>query len=428
MTTIETLYRIFLQYPSVQTDSRKIKQGDLFFALKGPHFNGNAYAEQAIRDGAAYAVIDEAEFAIHEKMILVDDVLNALQQLAKHYRLQFDIPFIGITGSNGKTTTKELIYAVLSAKYKTYATEGNLNNHIGVPLTLLHIRPDAEMAIIEMGANHQGEIAAYCQIALPGFGLITNCGKAHLEGFGSLEGVRKAKGELYDFIRETDGVIFRNSDLTYLEDMAQGIAMQVTYGTSDARIIGKSVGEGPLLKAAILNAGMEVQIQSRLAGAFNLPNILAAVAVGHYFHIDIDTIKAAIEQYTPSNSRSQWLQRGDNEVILDAYNANPTSMKLALENLAGIHHGNKWLLLGGMKEMGEASVAEHQALIGQAQKSDLKQVLLCGPEWELTRHPYLWFPDSEALKTYLIENPVHRALILIKGSRGSKMERTLEAL
>lgn len=428
MTATETLYHIFRQHPSVQTDSRKVKQGDLFFALKGPRFNGNAYAEQAIKDGAAYAVVDEADFAKHEKMILVDDVLIALQQLAKHHRLQFNIPFIAITGSNGKTTTKELIYAVLSAKYRTYATEGNLNNHIGIPLTLLRIRPDAEMAIIEMGANHLQEIAAYCQIALPQFGIITNCGKAHLEGFGSLEGVRKAKGELYDFIRKTDGVIFRNSNLDYLEDMAQNISIQMTYGTSNAGIIGKSVGEGPLLKAAILSAGMEVQIQSRLVGEFNLSNILAAVAVGHYFDMDIDTIKSAIEQYTPSNSRSQWLQRGDNEIILDAYNANPSSMKLAIENLAAMHHENKWLLLGAMKEMGDASNAEHQALVDLAQKSGFKQVLLCGPEFEHTQHPYRWFPESETLKDYLIKNPVHQALILIKGSRGLKMERVLEAL
>ncbi len=232
-----------------------------------------------------------------------------------------------MTGSNGKTTTKELLIAVLSARYKTYATEGNLNNHIGVPLTLLRIKADAEFAIIEMGANHIGEIAAYCRVAAPDYGLITNCGKAHLEGFGSLEGVRKAKGELYDYLREFSGSIFRNADLGYLSDMARGIEEQITYGTSNAEIIGRATGNGILLQVTLLTAGLETQIQTQLVGDYNLANVLAAVAVGEYFDVDIDTIKKALEAYVPSNSRSQWLEKGTNKIILDAYNANPSSMK-----------------------------------------------------------------------------------------------------
>lgn len=425
--SIQQLYDLYLQYPSVQTDSRKIKQGDIFFALKGDNFNGNAFAATALEQGAAYAVIDEAAYATDDRCLLVTDVLTTLQQLAHHHRLQLDIPVIGVTGSNGKTTTKELLIAVLSAKYKTYATEGNLNNHIGVPLTLLKIKPDAEMAIIEMGANHIGEIASYCRIANPDYGLITNCGKAHLEGFGSIEGVRKAKGELYDHLRQFEGTVFRNADLDYLYTMAHDIAQQVTYGTANAQIIGRATGDGPLLQTVILSSGLEVQIQTQLVGNYNLPNVLAAVAVGHYFHIDIDTIKKALEQYQPSNSRSQWLEKGDNKIILDAYNANPSSMKLAVENLAAIPATDKWLLLGAMKEMGAESAAEHQALVTLVEQHGFKNVILTGPEFAETSHPYLWFADSAGARDYLKQHPVHHATVLIKGSRGSRMEVVLEA-
>lgn len=289
--SIQQLYTLYLQHPSVQTDSRKVQQGDFFFALKGENFNGNAFAALALEQGAAYAVVDEAAYALDERYVLVEDVLTALQQLAHHHRLQLDIPVIGITGSNGKTTTKELMIAVLSARYRTYATEGNLNNHIGVPLTLLKIKPDAEIAIIEMGANHIGEIAAYCKIANPGYGLITNCGKAHLEGFGSLEGVRKAKGELYDHLRQFQGTVFRNADLAYLQEMAHDITEQFTYGTANAQVIGKTIGDTPLLQVVLLTSGLETQIHTQLVGNYNLPNVLAAVAVGHYFGLHIDAIK-----------------------------------------------------------------------------------------------------------------------------------------
>lgn len=425
--TIRELYELYLKHPAVQTDSRKIKAGDIFFALKGDNFNGNAFAAQAIADGAAYAVVDEAAYATGPQYVLVTDVLQTLQQLAAHHRLQLPIPVIAITGSNGKTTTKELLIAVLSAKYKTYATEGNLNNHIGVPLTLLKIKPDAEFAIVEMGASHIGEIASYCRIAAPDYGLITNCGKAHIEGFGSLEGVRKGKGELYDFLREFSGSIFRNADLPYLSDMARGIDEQVTYGTANAEIIGRATGHNLLLQVTILTAGLETQIQTQLVGDYNLANVLAAVAVGEYFDVDIDTIKKAIESYAPSNSRSQWLEKGTNKIILDAYNANPTSMKLAIENIAQLEADNKWLLLGAMKEMGETAAAEHQALVDLLQQLGLKQVILTGAEYEGTRNPYPWFATAQELKDYLLQHPIQNATLLIKGSRGSKMETVLDA-
>jgi len=425
---IPELYNLFLQFPSVQTDSRKIRKGDLFFALKGDNFNGNAFAAKALEDGASYAIVDEAGYAIDDRYILTEDVLTTLQLLAHHHRLQLDIPVIAITGSNGKTTTKELLIAVLSAKYKTYATEGNLNNHIGVPLTLLKIRQDAEIAIIEMGANHIGEIASYCRYTNPTFGLINNVGKAHLEGFGSLEGVKKAKGELYDYIRKFEGTIFRNADLDYLEKMAQGIQNQITYGTSNAQIIGRSVGDETMLKVAVLTSGLEVQINTQLVGGYNLPNVLAAVAVGHYFKVDIDTIKKALEHYTPSNSRSQLMERGSNKIILDAYNANPSSMKLALENMAALPAENKWLLLGAMKEMGDDSVAEHQSLVDLAKQLGFRNVILTGKEFEAVNHDYTLFETSAQVKDYLAEHKIEHATILIKGSRGSRMEVVLEAL
>ncbi len=426
--TTEALYEIFKQYPSVQTDSRKVADGDIFFALKGPNFNGNAYAEQALKQGAAYAVIDDPAYAHIDNTLLTDDVLNALQLLAAHHRNQFDIPFLAITGSNGKTTTKELIFATLHSKFKTQATEGNLNNHIGVPLTLLKLKTDTEMLIIEMGANHQKEIESYCKIAQPNFGLITNCGKAHLEGFGGIEGVRKAKGELYDYLRQYNGAIFRYADFDYLAAMSDGIASQITYGTANAQIIGKAIHEGFFLKVAILTSGLETIITTKLVGDYNLPNVLAAVAVGHHFGMNIDEIKTAIENYTPSNSRSQLIEINTNQIISDAYNANPASMKLALENMAQISSDNKWLMLGAMKEMGADTDFEHQALVNLATQLGFENVLLVGNEFQSIQHHFHWFENSEKAADFVKNNRPQHAVILVKGSRGSKMERILEVL
>ncbi|HTD39573.1 MAG TPA: UDP-N-acetylmuramoyl-tripeptide--D-alanyl-D-alanine ligase, partial [Mucilaginibacter sp.] len=344
---IPELYEIYKKYPSVQTDTRKLREGDIFFALKGPSFNGNEFAQKAIEEGASYAVIDEKKFEIPRKTILADNVLVTLQQLAKYHRQQFPIPFIAITGSNGKTTTKELIHSVLSTTYQTYTTEGNLNNHIGIPLTILKIKNDAEMAVIEMGANHIGEIASYCQIAMPTHGLVTNSGKAHLEGFGSEEGVRKAKGELYDYLRTlTHGYAFVMWDYDYLQEMSKGISGIIKYGTGDgAHIIGKASKNGPLLEVEIIQGLDEKKIKTQLVGEYNLPNVLAAVTIGKFFKVEESKIKLAIESYTPSNSRSQLIEQGTNKIILDAYNANPSSMKLAIENFSKMP-GDKVLILG----------------------------------------------------------------------------------
>ena len=424
---IEDLYKIYLEHPSVQTDTRRIKTGDLFFALKGPNFNGNSFAKQAIDGGAAFAVIDEDAYAIPGKTILVEDSLKALQLLAKHHRQQFTIPFIAITGSNGKTTTKELVHAVLSSTFTTYTTEGNLNNHIGVPLTILKIKPDAQFAIIEMGANHQQEIASYCLVALPTHGLITNCGKAHLEGFGGVEGVKKGKGELYQFLRQYNGGVFVMWDYDYLQDMSKGIETIFKYGTHDADVIGTVWASDPFLEVNFTK-GLHGSLATQLVGGYNLPNILAAVAVGKFFHVPDQKIKAAIESYAPSNSRSQLLQKGSNKIILDAYNANPSSMKLAIENFARTHDGNKILVLGAMAELGQESFQEHQLILDEIQKHQWKNVLLVGGDFKKIKHPYLQFESSLEAGEWLKNNKVHQSYLLVKGSRSMQMEKAVDFL
>jgi len=424
--TIEEIYTIYRQYPSVQTDTRKLKPGDFFFALKGDNFNGNHFARQAIDAGAAYAVIDEKEFGIPGKTILTDDVLTTLQQLALHHRQQFTIPFIAITGSNGKTTTKELIHAVLSTSYRTATTEGNLNNHIGVPLTILKIKPDAELAVIEMGANHIGEIASYCRIALPTHGLITNCGKAHLEGFGSLEGVRKAKGELFDHLRTlTHGYAFVMWDYDYLQEMSKGISGIIKYGTHDAHIVGTAVQSDPYLEVSITQGLEEPLVTTQLVGDYNLPNVLAAVTVGKTFGIGEDRIHSAIASYAPSNSRSQLIKQGSNQVILDAYNANPSSMRSAIENFARLQSKNKVLILGAMAEMGQESIPEHEALVKLIQQYQWKDVVLVGGDFQKISHPYHSFSNATEVKQWLDEQQYTDTQLLIKGSRSMQMEKVL---
>lgn len=425
---IGELYKIYQQYPSVQTDTRKLKTGDIFFALKGLNFNGNSFAREAIDIGAAYVVIDEKEYDIPGKTFLVPDVLSALQQLALHHRKQFDIPFIAITGSNGKTTTKELIHAVLSSTFKTYTTEGNLNNHIGVPLTILKIRPDAEMAVIEMGANHLKEIAGYCQIALPTHGLITNCGKAHLEGFGSEEGVRKGKGELFDYLRTlTHGFAFVMWDYDYLQEMSKGISGIIKYGTMDNdHVIGKTLPNENFLKVQITQGLDNGIISTQLVGEYNLPNILAAVTVGKFFEVPEDKIRSAIENYAPSNSRSQLIEKDSNKIILDAYNANPSSMKLAIENFAKKRSENKILMLGAMAELGKQSLEEHQEIIDLIKKHSWKEVVLVGGDFLRLSHPFLSFENSLLAKKWFVDQHFKNGYILVKGSRSMQMEKILE--
>lgn len=429
----EDLYRIYLSHPAVCTDTRNVKSGDLFFALKGENFNGNHFAIQALAGGAAYAIVDEVipgdhPAAISDRLLPVDHVLTSLQQLAGYHRNQFSIPFIAITGSNGKTTTKELIHAVLSEKYKTYTTEGNLNNHIGIPLTLLKIKKDADMAVVEMGANHLGEIAGYCEYTRPTHGLITNVGKAHLEGFGSAENVKKGKGELYDYLRNSGGTVFVMSDYDYLKDMSKGISKLITYGLSNATITGIEDPSVSQLRVRITSGAAPYSIQTRLTGNYNLPNVLAAVSIGNYFDIESDRVKKAIENYTPSNSRSQLVHAGTNAVILDAYNANPSSMKAAIENFASFPSSNKILLLGAMAELGADSLLEHQTIIKQIQAHLWKEVALVGGDFLKIKHPYNSFIDATEAGKWIQSQNFQDAAFLVKGSRSTKMELAIASV
>jgi UDP-N-acetylmuramoyl-tripeptide--D-alanyl-D-alanine ligase len=424
---IPELYNIYKRYPSIQTDTRKLKKGDLFFALKGPSFNGNHFARQALETGAAYAIVDEDTGFINKNFIFVNDVLETLQQLAKHHRQQFSIPFIAITGSNGKTTTKELVHEVLSTVYKTYTTEGNLNNHIGIPLTILKIKEDAQIAVVEMGANHQKEIESYCSYTLPTHGLITNCGKAHLEGFGGIEGVRKGKGELFDFLRINNRVAFIMQDYDYLQEMSRGIKQVITYGTDKTASLCGSVAESSSLLSVNITKGASISvINTQLVGEYNLPNVLAAVAVGKHFNVPDENIKNALEQYIPSNSRSQLITRGSNKIILDAYNANPTSMKAAIENFAKMEGVNKVLMLGGMMELGNESLKEHEGIISVIKKYKWAEVILVGGDYKKVEHPYINMNDSTEAKEWFMNKRLQNMQVLIKGSRSMKMERVLE--
>lgn len=424
--TIPELYQLFLQHPSIQTDTRKLKSGDIFFALSGPNFNGNAFAEQALVIGASYCIVDEEINANDSRIVKVPDTLLALQELAKYHREQFTVPFIAITGSNGKTTSKELVYAVLSSHYRTYTTQGNLNNHIGVPLTLLSVKKDAEMAVIEMGANHQKEIESYCRYTQPTHGLITNCGKAHLEGFGGEEGVRKGKGELFDFLRTHNGTAFVYTVYDYLREMSMGIPQIVKYGSSEGEVQGNILSSEPFLEVIIKKGLQEIgSIQTQLVGDYNLPNILCAVAIGKYFHVPDEKIKMAIENYVPSNSRSQLLKQGTNTIILDAYNANPTSMKAAIENFARLHAVKKVLMLGGMMELGEESLEEHRAMIDLIKKYTWTDVVLVGGDFVRIDHGFTFFSSSGEAGEWFRQNKFEQTYFLIKGSRGIQMEKIL---
>ncbi|MEX1381970.1 UDP-N-acetylmuramoyl-tripeptide--D-alanyl-D-alanine ligase [Lutibacter sp.] len=417
---IEELYRLFIQNYLVDTDTRNIRKGSIFFALKGDNFNGNKFAKEALNNGASYAVIDEVEYNNQPKTILVNNVLETLQKLAQYHRKQLNIPIIALTGSNGKTTTKELINSVLSKKYKTAATIGNLNNHIGVPLTLLAIEPTTEIGIIEMGANHIKEIDFLCNIARPTFGLITNFGKAHLEGFGSFEGVIKGKSELYDFLRANKKIAFINSDDPIQIKQSQGIKT-ITFNNNKI----KYIEANPFVKVEF----QDITIQSKLIGKYNYNNIAAAIAIGNYFKVSINDIKNAIENYEPANNRSQIINKGSLKIILDAYNANPSSMKVALENFSELKDKHKIVILGDMFELGEDSFKEHQQIADFALSLNFKKLYLIGKAFSaIDAKNALTYPNFEDFKTSNKILNLKNTTLLIKGSRGMALERILNLL
>lgn len=434
--TIENIYRLFKKYPIACTDSREPVPGSLFFALKGDKFDGNLYASDALSKGAAYAIIDKPECQHGNNYILVNDVLDTFQRLANHHRRQLGIPIIAITGTNGKTTTKELFASVLSKKYTINATKGNLNNHIGVPKTLLSMDDSTEIGIVEMGANHIGEIEILCNIAEPNYGVITNIGKAHLEGFGSYKGIIKAKTELYKYLEKSHGTIFYNADDTLLKNIVNNLKCKsVTYGTiKEATIQGKLMSSDPYLTVFLScsnnNRGSNKYIvKTNLVGEYNLENVMAAVCLGMYFDISIDDIIAAIAEYLPSNNRSQLVKKGNNKLLLDCYNANPDSMEAAIKNFSK-SSGNgrkKVLILGEMLELGKDSKKEHLKIIKLIESLDLNDVILVGQGFRsVGSHSFQYFDNSELLSEYLRTHKIEKAFILIKGSRGVKMEKILE--
>ena len=426
--TIEELYTLFLKHQSVSTDSRLVIPGCLFFALKGDNFDGNKYAKVALDAGAAYAVIDDPLYE-GNKTLLVNDVLETLQLLAQMHLRKFDIPVVAITGSNGKTTTKELISTVLRSQYKVTATKGNLNNHIGVPLTLLEITNETQIAIVEMGANHQGEIAHLCTLAEPTHGLITNIGKAHLGGFGGYEGVIKAKSELYSWLRNSGGVAFVNGDNPLLTELSTGIK-RILYGElQDNSCRGQARDKHGMLRIDWLTGNQVSPVNTNLVGSYNFENVMAAICLGTFFDIPSGLIKSAISSYIPSNSRSQAMKTDRNSVILDAYNANPTSMQLAIENFSRMKAPHKMVILGDMLELGEESFAEHLAMVNLVDTAGFEKVILVGPDF--TKAAGKRFPcfltSFDACK-WLITQQLQDYSILVKGSRGIEMEKVLQAL
>jgi len=431
MITTEELYEIFLKYPRVSTDTRNIPQGSLFFALKGENFDGNSFALNALQNGASYSIIDNKEYALGESIILVDDVLKTLQDLALYHRKQLKIPVIAITGTNGKTTTKELTASVLSQKYETTATRGNLNNHIGVPLTILSLSKETQIAIIEMGANHIGEIEFLCKIALPTYGIITNIGKAHLEGFGGFEGVIKAKTELYNFLRLSGGVAFVNKDNPLLVDHSRDIRT-ITYGSDPTAAFSGTLVKtgGPFIKTQIAFRSSEMIVGSRLYGSYNFENILAAACIGYHFNVEPDDIRAGIEMYEPSNNRSQVVNTGKNILILDAYNANPDSLSSAIKSFAASTYPGKMAVIGDMLELGKESDEEHLNILNLLDHVQFKDVFLVGPVFTRlnTKREWLCFQDSDLARLWFEHHRPEGKTILIKGSRGIRLEKLTDTL
>lgn len=426
---ISDIHTLFTTCSEANTDTRSLVKDSMFFALKGPQFNANSFAQKALDQGCKYAVIDEEAYFIDDRTILVEDVLETLQSLSLYHRKQLNIPVIGITGSNGKTTTKELLLSVLKEKYNVYATAGNYNNHIGVPLTLLAIKPEVEIAIVEMGANHADEIAFLCDLCLPNYGLITNIGKAHLEGFGSFETIIETKTALYRFLKEDDGIAFVNEKDALLMELSENNkrALYRSSSTIDGEIIN---AKNPFLSFNFLDKGVATKnINTQLIGDYNLDNVLAAMAVGLYFAVPFNDIISGIEYYSPSNNRSQWLETGKNQLILDAYNANPSSTLLAIDNFNNLQVENKLVILGDMLELGESAKKEHQSIIDVLKNYDL-DVFLVGPLYSScsisdTMHAFV---NTSECKIFITDHPIEDKTILIKGSRGLKLESLVDVL
>ena len=415
---LSALYQIFLECNTVTTDSRNCPKDSMFIALKGDSFNGNAFATQAINDGCAYAIVDEAAHAVKgdKRYILVDSCIETLQQLANYHRRQLGTRIIGITGTNGKTTTKELISAVLSQSYNILYTQGNLNNHIGVPVTLLRLKAEHDLAVIEMGANHPGEIKSLAEIAEPDYGIITNVGKAHLEGFGSFEGVIKTKGELYDFLRKKEGaIIFIHHDNPYLMNIASGLN-QIPYGNDESLYVnGHVTGNSPYLtfewKAG--KNGENYEVETQLIGEYNFPNALAAITIGRFFKVEPQKINKALTEYAPQNNRSQLKKTAENTLIIDAYNANPTSMMAALENFNKMTVAHKMLILGDMRELGAESAAEHQKIVDFIKACEFEKVIFVGNLFAAAEHSYQTYSNAQEL---------------IQGSNGIKLSSVADYL
>jgi UDP-N-acetylmuramoyl-tripeptide--D-alanyl-D-alanine ligase len=424
----QRIFSQFIQSRKVSTDTRKISEGSIFFCLKGANFNGNQFAHQAMQLGASLVVADEPTGAHDPRIVQVPDVLKALQNLACDYRKTFDIPFIAITGSNGKTTTKELMRDVLRMKYKVHATEGNLNNHIGVPLTLLAMPQDCEIAIIEMGANHQGEIASYCEYALPNFALITNIGKAHLEGFGGVEGVKKGKKELYDFVSAHKGKVFVNTELPILKEVSASMDI-IPYGFNTGEFSLKLLSETPSVVYEYTKASLSLKVDTALAGAYNLYNIASAVAVGQYFKVGDEKIHEAIASYVPDNNRSQLMRTASNTLIMDAYNANPSSMEHALISLKNQTVDSKFFVIGDMRELGLEASQEHKAILQKATELGLQGITV-GEHFKNLEKDFLFpaFSTNNEAMEYLRSKGLKDCLILIKGSRGIKLEEVVTVL
>lgn len=431
---MELLYKKYLEATGVTTDSRNVPVGSMFFALKGDRFDGNQYALQALEKGAAYCVVDDENLPAHKQLIRVPNVLDSLQQLAGYHRKKLGIPVIGITGTNGKTTTKELVYAVLSQKYKVYATRGNLNNHIGVPLTLLAMDRSIQLAVVEMGASKPGDIKELCDIAQPDYGLITNVGRAHLEGFGSFENIIKTKSELYQSVNENNGTLIYNVDNEYLKrSVSEMLCDKIMYGNvPEALVSGQLIAADPFLRFQLKVHGEEIAVNTKLIGAYNLENALAAACIGALFEVNACDIKQGIELYAPSNNRSQLIKTPQHTVWADCYNANPSSMRAAIDNFAHTEEAgvDKVLILGDMLELGDDSATEHDGVLNLINSYQWRQVILVGQEFAnfKDKYPFLFLKETDDLIAYFQQNPFNQTVLLVKGSRGIGLDKILPLL